>query len=125
MMRMSRGKTIAILLISLIGCLIAVPSLMSEATRKTALGWLPAWVPQKAVSLGLDLQGGAHVLLEIDKADLTRSMVLQLRVGVWQLPSRVRFGRGRPQRRCAALAGQAPAGHCRIHQGLQGLRGKR
>ncbi len=79
MMRMSRGKTIAILLISLIGCLIAVPSLMSEQTRKTALGWLPSWVPQKAVSLGLDLQGGAHVLLEIDKPDLQRSMVLQLR----------------------------------------------
>ncbi len=79
MMRMSRGKTIAILLISLIGCLIAVPSLMSEQTRRSALGWLPSWIPQKAVSLGLDLQGGAHVLLEIDKPDLQRSMVLQLR----------------------------------------------
>lgn len=79
MMRISRPKAIAILLISLLGCLLAVPSLMGEATRKAALGWLPSWIPQKAVSLGLDLQGGAHVLLEIDKADLTRTMVLQLR----------------------------------------------
>ncbi len=79
MMRISRPKAIAILLASLIGCLIAIPSLIPEQSRSTALGWLPSWIPQKAVSLGLDLQGGAHVLLEIDKADLTRSMVLQLR----------------------------------------------
>jgi preprotein translocase subunit SecD len=52
---------------------------MGEEMRRSALGWLPSWVPQKAVSLGLDLQGGAHVLLEIDQPDLIRSMVLQLR----------------------------------------------
>jgi protein-export membrane protein SecD len=79
MMRISRIKTILIVLATLIGCFLAIPSLMSEATRKSALGWLPSWVPQKAVSLGLDLQGGAHVLLEIDRPDLIRSMTTQLR----------------------------------------------
>lgn len=79
MMRISRVKTILILVATLIGCLLALPSLMSEQTRRSVYGVLPSWVPQKAVSLGLDLQGGAHVLLEIDKPDLIRSMNTQLR----------------------------------------------
>ncbi len=79
MMRISRIKSILIVLVSLIGCLLAVPSLMPEATRRAVFSVLPAWVPQKAVALGLDLQGGAHVLLEIDRPDLIRSMTTQLR----------------------------------------------
>ena len=79
MMRISRVKTILILLATFIGCMLALPSLMNESTRKSVFGVLPSWVPQKAVSLGLDLQGGAHVLLEIDKPDLIRSMTTQLR----------------------------------------------
>jgi preprotein translocase subunit SecD len=79
MMRISRIKTILILLATFIGCMLALPSLMNESTRKSVFGMLPSWVPQKAVSLGLDLQGGAHVLLEIDKPDLIRSMTTQLR----------------------------------------------
>ncbi len=79
MMRISRFRAILIVLASLLGCLLAVPSLMPESTRKSVFGALPSWVPQKAVSLGLDLQGGAHVLLEIDRADLIRSMTTQLR----------------------------------------------
>ncbi|MGL4437651.1 MAG: protein translocase subunit SecD [Bosea sp. (in: a-proteobacteria)] len=79
MMRISRIKSILILLATFIGCLLAVPSLMPEATRKAVFSVLPSWMPQKAVSLGLDLQGGAHVLLEIDKPDLIRSMTTQLR----------------------------------------------
>src|SRR6185312_14202471 len=27
---------------------------------------LPSWVPKKQVSLGLDLRGGSHLLLEVD-----------------------------------------------------------
>ncbi len=79
MMRISRNKTIAILLATLIGCLLAIPSLMPASTRTAIYSVLPSWIPQRAVSLGLDLQGGAHVLLEIDKPDLIRSMVTQLR----------------------------------------------
>jgi preprotein translocase subunit SecD len=79
MMRISRGKQIAIILISLLGCLLAVPSLLSDSQRAFLARTLPSWVPQQAVALGLDLQGGAHVLLEIDKPDLIRSMVVQLR----------------------------------------------
>jgi preprotein translocase subunit SecD len=51
-----------------LGLSIALPSFLSERTRQK---W-PAWLPQKAVTLGLDLQGGVHLLLEIDKDALLK-----------------------------------------------------
>jgi len=42
--------------------LLAIPSFLSESTRES----LPGWMPHKAVSLGLDLQGGSQLLLEVD-----------------------------------------------------------
>jgi preprotein translocase subunit SecD len=41
---------------------LAIPSLMPESARNA----LPAWFPHKAVNLGLDLQGGSQLLLEVD-----------------------------------------------------------
>ena len=32
-------------------------------------GW-PAWLPSRLVNLGLDLRGGAHVLVEVETADV-------------------------------------------------------
>jgi protein-export membrane protein SecD len=79
MMRISRIKSILILLATFIGCLLAVPSLMPEATRKAVFSALPSWLPQKAVALGLDLQGGVHMLVQVDQPDLIRSMTSQMR----------------------------------------------
>ena len=42
--------------------MLAIPSFLSEATRER----LPSWMPKHAVNLGLDLQGGSHLLLEVD-----------------------------------------------------------
>jgi len=42
--------------------LFAIPSFLSESTRER----LPEWLPVHAVNLGLDLQGGSHLLLEVD-----------------------------------------------------------
>ena len=42
--------------------LLAIPSFVPEQMRSQ----LPSWMPQKAVSLGLDLQGGSQLLLEVD-----------------------------------------------------------
>jgi preprotein translocase subunit SecD len=42
--------------------------------------WVPSWlVPTRAIVLGLDLQGGSHILLEVDQADLVRTQSLTLR----------------------------------------------
>lgn len=42
--------------------LLAIPSFIPEDVRAK----LPDWMPKKAVSLGLDLQGGSQLLLEVD-----------------------------------------------------------
>ncbi|MDX2073173.1 MAG: protein translocase subunit SecD [Alphaproteobacteria bacterium] len=53
---------------------LAIPSLMSESTRNR----LPSWMPHQAVNLGLDLQGGSHLLLEVDFDTYVREQVNSL-----------------------------------------------
>ena len=84
MLRFSKTKIALTLGTVLIGLLLAVPSMMSresrDAFRVAIPSWVPAWmVPTRAIVLGLDLQGGSHILLEVDAADLSRTQVLGLR----------------------------------------------
>jgi preprotein translocase subunit SecD len=84
MLRFSTTKMLAIVAAVLYGLLLAAPNLLSSGQR-TALenavpNWVPSWIiPTKAMPLGLDLQGGSHVLLEVDQADLLRGLTTQLR----------------------------------------------
>jgi preprotein translocase subunit SecD len=61
MLFFSRWKAAAILLTAAIVCLFAVPNFFSESTLRT---W-PSWA-QRHMVLGLDLQGGSSLLLEVD-----------------------------------------------------------
>ncbi|HVL73882.1 MAG TPA: protein translocase subunit SecD [Beijerinckiaceae bacterium] len=84
MLRFSTTKIVLILLAVFVGCMMAVPSLFPadqrQAFERSVPGWLPKWlVPTRAVVLGLDLQGGSHVLLEVDVPDLLRTQTVQLR----------------------------------------------
>ena len=71
MLRFSTSKIVAHARLIVIGLLLAVPSMLTREQRDgfkavdSGLG--PAWlVPTRAIVLGLDLQGGSHVLLEVD-----------------------------------------------------------
>lgn len=44
----------------------SAPNAVPEQYRAAILGGLPSWMPHKAVNLGLDLQGGSHILLEVE-----------------------------------------------------------
>lgn len=84
MLRLQARKVILVLLVLLFGCGLAVPNLLSPETRKAIEQGAPSWIPRfllpiHAMTLGLDLQGGSHVLLEIDRAELIRTQVTQLR----------------------------------------------
>jgi preprotein translocase subunit SecD len=61
MLYISRWKALAIILTALAVCLCAVPNFFPESTVKS---W-PKWA-QRHLVLGLDLQGGSHILLEVD-----------------------------------------------------------
>src|SRR6266446_10162350 len=73
MMYFSRWKTAAIQLTALITCLFVVPDFVAQRVVRT---W-PAW-SQRRLVLGLDLQGGSHLLLEIDANALRKAMVGRL-----------------------------------------------
>lgn len=61
MLYFTRWKALAIILTALVVCLCAVPNFFPEATVRT---W-PVWA-QRHIVLGLDLQGGSYLLLEVD-----------------------------------------------------------
>ncbi len=84
MLRFSRAKIIATLAIILVGLALAVPSFFSPEQRKAFVAGLPSWVPHwivptRAIVLGLDLQGGSQLLLEVDQNDLIASQAKSLR----------------------------------------------
>ena len=62
MLYFPRWKIILIAGSCLLFVLLAIPSFLSESTRNS----LPDWLPKHAVNLGLDLQGGSQLLLEVD-----------------------------------------------------------
>jgi preprotein translocase subunit SecD len=62
MLHFPRWQVITILVVCALGLLAALPNMFSEAT----LSRLPGWLPKKQVALGLDLQGGSHLLLEVN-----------------------------------------------------------
>ncbi len=70
MLKFPPWKVASILLLLALGVLLALPSLMPEATA-ARLGL--AGAPR--INLGLDLSGGSHLLLEADTADLIRQRI--------------------------------------------------
>ena len=62
MLQVSPFTRILVALIVLGGILIALPNALPDNVAAR----IPAWLPQTAVSLGLDLQGGSYLLLEVD-----------------------------------------------------------
>src|SRR5258705_6226971 len=64
----SRWKLASYALVVLIGCLVAAPNLFT----RDQLSLLPSWLPTPQVTLGLDLKGGSHLVLEVDAAAVTR-----------------------------------------------------
>src|SRR6201989_1167004 len=74
MLYFTRWKALGIILTALIVCLFSVPNFFPEATVKT---W-PKWA-QRHVVLGLDLQGGSHILLEVDSNSVKKDKLDQVR----------------------------------------------
>jgi SecD/SecF fusion protein len=85
MLRYAPWKVASILIGTLVAFLLIVPSLMPKDAREALLAHVPSWLPLRPIVLGLDLQGGAHVLLEVDAASVTKTQVENLRDDVRRL----------------------------------------
>lgn len=61
-MRIARWKIWLVLIVITAGIVYTIPNLVP----RTLLQGLPSWVPTQQITLGLDLQGGSHLLLEVE-----------------------------------------------------------
>ena len=75
MLHFERWKIIAIVLTCLAGVLFTLPNFFS---KETVDSW-PRWLPHKQLPLGLDLRGGAHLLLAMDTKELEKDWLNTLR----------------------------------------------
>ncbi|WP_421709613.1 protein translocase subunit SecD [Algihabitans sp.] len=94
MVQFSRWQVVAVLVVVLLGFAFASPNLLPRQISES----LPSWLPNQQISLGLDLQGGSSLLLEVDMetvfeeeldnlVDTVRSELRQERIGYTGLRS--------------------------------------
>ncbi len=68
MLQFEKWKVILILMVSGLGILFALPNLFDDED----LAQWPGFLPTGKINLGLDLQGGAHLLFEVDIDSVTK-----------------------------------------------------
>ncbi|MBB3947685.1 SecD/SecF fusion protein [Rhizobium skierniewicense] len=68
MLHFSRWKTAFIWLAVLLSVFIASPNLFTDKQ----LEGMPSWYKDNKVTLGLDLQGGSHIMLKIERSDIVK-----------------------------------------------------
>jgi preprotein translocase subunit SecD len=75
MLHFTRWKIVATLLTCLAGFLVALPNFFP---KETVQSW-PSFMPKQQLTLGLDLQGGAHLLLAMDQDEIKKDWINNLR----------------------------------------------
>ena len=78
MLLFSKLKIAIILTSCLAGVLFALPNLLTE---KQLQSW-PSFLPGKQIVLGLDLRGGAHLVLQVDTAAVVKDQLEVLRADI-------------------------------------------
>ncbi len=68
-------RTIAVLLVTLLSVLAVLPNFLSEQTK----AGLPDWLPNQEIVLGLDLQGGSPLLLQVNRDDIVEGRISDIR----------------------------------------------
>ena len=73
-----RWQRVLVFAVLVIGLAFAAPNLLKRETAEA----LPGWVPNQQVNLGLDLQGGSYLLLEVDLDFVVREQLDNLVDGI-------------------------------------------
>lgn len=71
MMTLSRWKIFAVVAMVLLGILFALPNVLPANVRDN----LPPFMPKRTINLGLDLQGGSYLLLQVETEALIRERI--------------------------------------------------
>ena len=88
MLHFESWKKYLIVAVALAGVLFALPNLFAAKTMEN----LPDWVPHKQINLGLDLQGGAHLLYQMDQKELIQDWLKTIRGDVRESLRKDRIG---------------------------------
>ena len=78
MLHFPRWKIILIIVVMLAGIVYALPNLMTGQSADE----LPGWAPSARMNLGLDLQGGSHLLLEVDMSAVIQERMQAVEQGL-------------------------------------------
>jgi preprotein translocase subunit SecD len=74
MLTLSRWKVLLVVLATVASILFSLPNLLPKETRDS----LPGFLPKNTLNLGLDLQGGSYLMLEVDTAALRAERLTNL-----------------------------------------------
>src|SRR5688572_12839852 len=88
MLYFSPLKVAVIILVCLAGFIATIPNFFPA---ETVASW-PSFLPKRQMVLGLDLRGGAHLLLEVDRDSLVRDRVRTLEADIRQTLREQRIG---------------------------------
>ena len=88
MLYFPRWQTILIWLLVALSFLFAAPNILPQSF----LSSLPSWAPSRPMTLGLDLQGGSHILLQVERRDLVNDRLTTTRDDVRRLLRDARVG---------------------------------
>jgi preprotein translocase subunit SecD len=61
-LHVARWRILAVIIVSLLGIIYAVPNVLPANVRAA----MPTWMPTKTINLGLDLQGGSYLMFEVE-----------------------------------------------------------
>jgi protein-export membrane protein SecD len=75
MLHFPQWKLILVFGVVLAGLIFSLPNVFPRATMES----MPGWLPHKQVNLGLDLQGGAHLLYQLDEDEMIEDLLNKLR----------------------------------------------
>ena len=65
MIHIARWKIISVIVVCVLALLYSLPNAVPSSARGV-FDSLPSWMPGKTVNLGLDLQGGSYLLLQVE-----------------------------------------------------------
>ncbi|HZZ62427.1 MAG TPA: protein translocase subunit SecD [Roseiarcus sp.] len=92
MLRFAPWKLVSVLALVAAAILLIVPSFMPTGAVDSLAARLPGFIPMRQIVLGLDLQGGAYMLMQVDENSVIKSQIEALREDVRQKMREGRIG---------------------------------
>ncbi len=85
MLRFATWKIVSIIGMTLVALAVVIPSMLSPSHYEQLASVVPSWLMPPQIVLGLDLQGGSYLMLEVDRSSVLHTQAGNLRDDVRRL----------------------------------------